>query len=403
MKELVYQYYEDINLFEPSEDEFDLYFSQVPKERRDSFAYIKGKVLSRNVNKKMVRFTEPALTQAEREFKASPFLIEHEKSLKDMIGTITNFQLNDNGLDYFSVIPKTDKNAHYITMLQNDVAGIIRTSIGGTTTSITCNICGKELFKDREHQFGRKYGGQLAFGNVNNWKTKEVSLTIFPADEDTSASVYQTGFSELDKILLKENETEGETLLNEEENKQSELKMTGEEDKDKVNGITIEAVQELIQNSQQSLDGFATKDEMKLLTTLLQSLVDKEKGKEEAILTAKRLELSKLTGKEVEIYASMDAVSIDLFMDQIAELKKDVVPDELGMVDHSQNFKGKSKVTKDMKLEAVRVILGIQEKSKLVDAHYGRYNTNYQEDIYDSVDKAIQLKFKEDDKDEGDK
>ena len=403
MKELEYRYYEDINLFEPSDDEFDLHFSQVPKERRDSFAYIKGKVLSRNVNKKMVRFSEPALTQAEREFKASPFLIEHEKSLKDMIGTITNFQLNDNGLDYFSVVPKTKKNEHYITMLQNDIGNIIRTSIGGTTTSITCSICGKELFKDREHQYGKKYDGQLAFGNVNNWKTKEVSLTIFPADDDTSANVYQTGFSEIDKILLKENEGEGETLINEEENKKSELKMTGEELNIKGNEVTLDAVKELVQNSIPSLDGFATKDEIGNLTTLLQSLVDKEKAKEEALLTDKKLELSKLTGKEVEIYASLDAIALDLMIGQIAELKKDDVPDERGIVDHNQTFKGKPKVTADMKKEAIRVILGIENASDKVEKHYGRYNHNYQEDIYEQVDKAIAIKFKEDDKDEGDK
>jgi len=404
MKELEYRYYEDINLFEPSDDEFDLHFSQIPKERRDNFAYIKGKVLSRNVNKKMVRFSEPALVQAEREFKASPFLIEHEKSLKDMIGTITNFQLNDNGLDYFSVIPKTKQNEHYITMLQNDVHGIIRTSIGGTTSSITCSICSKELFKDREHQYGKKYGGQLAFGNVNNWKTKEVSLTIFPADEDTTANVYQTGFSEIDKILLGENEEEGETLINEENNSESELNMTGEEDKDKVNGLTIEAVQELIQNSTPSLDGFATKEEISGLTTLLQSLIDKETAKEEALVTAKRLELSKLTGKEVAIYASMDSVALDLMIEGIKEIKGEEVPDEVGIVDHSQSFKGKNpKLTREMKLEAVRVILGVEDKSKRVDEHYGRYNTNYQDDIYDRVDKSIKLKFKDEDEDTGDK
>lgn len=402
MKELEYKYYEDINLFEPSEEEYDLHFSQIPKERRENFAYIKGKVLSRNVNKKMVRFTEPALTQAEREFSAKPFLIEHEKSLKDMIGTITNFQLNDNGLDYFSVVPRTQKNDHYITMLQNDIGNIIKTSISGTTTSITCSICGKELFKDRKHQFGKKYGGQLAFGNVNNWKTKEVSLTIFPADEDTSANVYQTGFSEIDEILLKENEDGGETLINEEANTESELNMTGEELDNKGNEITLDAVKEIVQNSIPSLDGFATKDEIGNLTTLLQSLIDKDKAKEDALLTTKRLELSKMTGKEVEIYASIDDVSLDLMISQIAELKKDEVPDELGLVDHNQSFKGKPKLTVDMKKEAIRVILGIESPSKRVEEHYGSYNTNYQDDIYERVDKAIQLKFKEDE-DTGDK
>lgn len=405
MKELEYRYYEKINLFNPSEDEFELYFSQVPKERRENFAYIKGKVLSRNVNKKMIRFTEPALRQAEREFKARPFLIEHERSLKDMIGTITNFQLNDNGLDYFSIVPKTKQNEHYISMLQNDVHQIIKTSIGGTTTSITCSICGKELFKDRDHQYGKKYDGQLAFGNVNNWKTKEVSLTIFPADDDTSANIYQTGFNEIDKILLKENEghnfTKGETLINEENNKESELKMTGEELKNKDNEVTLDVVKELVQNSIPNLDGFATKDEIGKLTTLLQSLVDKDKVKEEALLTNKRLELSKLTGKEVKIYASMEDVSLNLMIDQITEMKKDDVPDEHGIVEHNQSFKGKPKVTADMQKEAIRVILGIENPSDRVAEHYGRYNINYQEDIYEQVDKAIAIKFKEDD-DKGD-
>lgn len=402
MKELVYKHYEDMKLFEPSDEEYDLHFSQIPKESRGKFAYVKGRVLSRNINKKMVRFTDNALKQAEQDFKPSPMLIEHNASFKDMIGTITSFELNDSGLDYFSAIPLTEKNKHYIQMMESDFAGIIKTSIGGRTTSITCSICGEELFKDDQHRYGRKYGGKLAFGNVNTWKTKEVSLTIFPADEDTSASVYTTGFSELDDILMNDTPNEGENLINEDTNINGELIMTGEGETVENNGLDKDAVLELVQSSMPDLEGFATKDDVDGIKTMLSELVNARNEEKEAKLSSMRLELSKLTGKDVELYAEFSENALNTMLEREREIQQGI-PDERGVVDsNNKSANRKVKVTPDVQKEAARIILGIQPTSDKVKEHYGLYSSGRRVDVYDRLEKELALSFSEEEEEEGD-
>jgi hypothetical protein len=52
-------------------------------------------------------------------------------------------------------------------------------------------------------------------GDIQTWtRTKEISATVFPADEDTPKQVYTTGFSELDDLLFNEEAMENEALIN---------------------------------------------------------------------------------------------------------------------------------------------------------------------------------------------
>ncbi len=402
MKELHYKMYEDLNLFEPSNEEYELHFNQVPQDKRSDFAYVKGKVLSRKVNNKHVRFTEKALAQAEAEFKPTPFLTDHVRSFDSMKGTITSLKLDDNGLNYYSIIPRTSKNEHTITMLQNDVAGLIKTSIGGATTSITCNICSEELFNDREHMYGQKYDGIMAFGNVNTWKTKEISLTLFPADEEASTSIYSTGFSELDDILIKEVAEGSNNLLNEEDNSESELNMTGtgkdvgkganpDEPKDKVI--------EVVQADSPSMDDFVKKEDLDLVLSQLKTITDSLVAQETEKVDAKRLELSGLTKEKVETYADLNLNALDQMIGLARKVNGDI-PDEKGQVELS-NLKP-AKVSDDMKKEAIRLILGIQKPSDSVAIAYGDYTQGYQDDIYERVNKELAITFAEPE-DKGDK
>lgn len=396
MKELHYKMYEDLKLFEPSDEEYELHFNQVPANKRSDFAYVKGTVLSRKVNKRHVRFTEKALTQAEAEFKPTPFLTDHVRSFDSMKGTITNLKLDDNGLNYYSIIPRTPNNEHTITMLQNDVAGLIKTSIGGKTTSITCNLCDEELFNDRQHKFGEKYDGVKAYGNVNTWNTKEISLTLFPADDDASTQVYTTGFSELDEFLVKGSDI----LLNEEVNKESELNMTtGGKDVGKEGTPDPAKEIEIAQADSPSLDNFAKKEDLDLVLSQLKIITDGLAKQEADKLDAKRLELSELTKEKVEKYSDLNLSALDQMIDLAKLVKGADVPEERGQVELS-NLKP-AKVSDDMKKEAIRVILGIGQTSEKVAKFYGDYTQGYQDDIYDRVNKSLEVTFAE--PDEGDK
>jgi len=385
-------------LFEPSEDEYELHFSQVPSEKRSDFAYVKGKVLSRKVNKRHVRFTEKALAQAEAEFKPTPFLTDHDRSFDSMKGTITNLKLDDNGLNYYSIIPRTPNNEHTITMLQNDVAKLIKTSIGGSTTSITCNLCDEELFNDREHTFGETYKGVKAFGNVNTWNTKEISLTLFPADDGSSTEIYTTGFGELDKFLVKGNADVSNNLLNEEVNSESEINMTeGGKDVGKEGNPDPKEI-EVTQADSPSLDDYVKKEDFDLMMSQIKTISDSLAKKETDKLDAKKVELSLLTKEKVETYADLNLSAVDHMIGLAKKLNGDV-PDEKGQVELS-NLKP-AKVSDDMKKEALRLILGIENASEKVAVHYADYSQGYQDDVYDRVNKQLAITFAE--PDEGDK
>lgn len=405
MKELHYKYYEDMKLFDPSDEEYELHFSQVPESKRQEFAYVKGKVLSRNVNKKMVRFTEPALQMAVRNFKATPFLEDHDRTMKSVRGTVTNLSLDDNGLNYFSIIPRTRENEHTIQMLQSDVAGVIKTSIGGSTTSITCSICNAEFIDDgvvhRDHRFGKRYDGELAFGNVNDWATKEISLTVFPADTDTSTSVYTTGFSELDDLKYNEQEQKSDTLLNEEINIKSDLHMTEEDvsngSEPQIKSVTPEV--DIEQVASQVSKEFVSKSDFDELKSIMLSLAERQKAQDEAVISAKRLELSELTGEDTEAYAGFSLSAIDKM---IGLVRKRDVPEERGQVEGDGRRDHTQQITPEMKKEAARLILGIKPTSQKVVEQYGHYSTgNYTNDLYERVGKELSVKFAENE--EGDK
>lgn len=395
MIEYNYQAYEDISLVEPTEKEFELHFSEVKENKRDKFAYVKGRVLSRGYNKKKLRFTEKALEQAEKEFKPAPYLIEHQPGLDTTLGTITSVQLNDNGLDFFAIIPRSSKNDHYISMMENDPYNTIRSSIGGTTNSITCTLCGDEVMHDKEHRLGEKYEQGLAMGDIQTWtRTKEISATVFPADEDTPKQVYTTGFSELDDLLFNEEAIESEALINENDNTISDLNMT-EHDLEKMENEPAQI--EVAQTSAPEIDTsqFVSKEDYDALFSLVKELKDGAQAEKDKVLSEKRLKLTELTGEDEAEYISFGEEALDKMIKFASKSRKNV-PEELGFVEGGKDKVVKQNVTDAMKKEALRIILNIPETSAKVNKHYGAYKNGRALNVYDRVGKELEAKFSED-------
>ena len=385
--EFKYKAYTDIKMYDPTDEELGLYFSVDNAGDKNKFVYLKGRVLSREVNKKRIRFTDKAMQMAENNFKPAPFLIEHNHSLEGMIGTVTSLKRDDNGLNYFAIVPNIDANKKYIDLLNNDTAGLIKVSIGGVSRSITCSICNKELYEDSSHYLGQKYGNKVAFGNVNDWRTDEISLTIFPADTKTSANMYEAGFNNLEELRIVgresgENGNVGKKLINDNDQNMVELNMS-DMDENKQNSPDVSStinegqIVELVQKA--IPDNFVTKDELGEIKQLIQSFVEEKNKEKEIALSIKRKKLSELTGKSEELYVNLSENAIDILIDEINTIKPSV-PNELGVVQHTQggnNFGKRKNVTPEMRKEAIRVILGIAPTSEKVKKVYSVYKRNF--------------------------
>jgi hypothetical protein len=412
MAEYTYQSYEIAQSFQPTDKEYEMFFNDIPEAKRQEFAYVKGSVVTRGlINKKFIQFSDKALEQARSEFEPLPYQLDHSRELMGNAGTVTALELGDKGLSNYSAIPRTSKNLDFIEMLENDFAGLIKQSIGGVSNSIKCSICGMEVFQDFDHWMGEKYDGRLAYGIVQEWRSKEISATLFPADDGADLSIYQTGFSEFDDLLQKQQKLKSEALINNNNNNNGELNMTEpikDEDKetstpqDIEQKFTLEDVQKLMSAQSDELKASFSDKFSALDSIMAQMNAEKEKAKEALVV-----QLSGLTGKEKEVYASFSEDALG----QMIELAGNTsVPDEKGRVEGGSKRKV-SKLDPFKRKSLASIILNIKAPSERALARANAYGYNLSldgdyahvfEDNYTRVQREASLRFAEDEDSEGD-
>lgn len=379
----------------------EMIFSQfVSKADQEKFLFIEGKIISRGkVNLNFIQFSDKAIKQAVKEFKPHPALAEHQQNLFGMVGTVVKYVEDNDGLKLYSIIPKTDKNKDFLELIQNDVAGLIRLSIGGVAFSIKCSICDEEVYEDYDHIIGKTYKFKtekiVAYGIVDEWRTKESTFTIFPADTDTFqketkfSMSFSTGFDELDVMLDERYKSQDSTtLINTNENTNGEVKMPKDDDKIVVDtaktDLQFKELKTMVAEISQSM-----KDEMKTVSDKVDarfSTLDNEKK------AGKIAELVALTDKDdTEKYLKMSSETIDALTVFALKNKKSEVPDESGLVDDT--FRDSEKVTAGMRKDALSVMLGFKQTHSEMTEKYEKEYGVFGETMADKVNRVLGVKY----------
>lgn len=379
----------------------EMIFSQfVSKADQEKFLFIEGKIISRGkVNLNFIQFSDKAIKQAVKEFKPHPALAEHQQNLFGMVGTVVKYVEDNDGLKLYSIIPKTDKNKDFLELIQNDVAGLIRLSIGGVAFSIKCSICDEEVYEDYDHIIGKTYKFKtekiVAYGIVDEWRTKESTFTIFPADTDTFqketkfSMSFSTGFDELDVMLDERYKSQDSTtLINTNENTNGEVKMPKDDDKIVVDtaktDLQFKELKTMVAEISQSM-----KDEMKTVSDKVDarfSTLDNEKK------AGKIAELVALTDKDdTEKYLKMSSETIDALTVFALKNKKSEVPDESGLVDDT--FRDSEKVTAGMRKDALSVMLGFKQTHSEMTEKYEKEYGVFGESMADKVNRVLGVKY----------
>jgi hypothetical protein len=396
----------------------EMIFSDFVKPKdKDNFIFIEGKIISRGkVNLKFIEFSDKAISQAVKEFKPHPLLIEHKQGIPGMVGTVIKYVEDNKGLKLHALIPKTTKNEEFIELMQNDVAGLIKMSIGGLAFSIKCSICDEEVYKDYDHIIGRKYKFKkqehVCHGIVDDWKTIESTFTIFPADVDTYqkeakfAMGFSTGFDELDVMLDEKYKLQNsDTFINEEENRHGDTPMKEGDEKDKTDAIKVnqsEPVQETVQDTTQM-------DELKaMVLKLSEDMASSIKSVDEKVdkrfsqidnekKSVKIVELSTLTGEDTKTYLEMSEDTIEALLGMARKNKAKAieqsieVPEEAGSVDDT--FRESTKMTRAMNLDAVSIMLGFKKTfSEMNDEYVSNYGV-YGESTEDKINRILNVRY----------
>jgi|GEM_PF-4203428 len=158
-------------------------YTTIELSKDSSDATVKGVAVSYLLNSHYLKFTDQAIESAIEIFNKSRrkprVLIDHEVNTKNVVGVVKKLYKTDKGLGFEMSINPKHPSGIFFAIERGDVDAV---SIGGTSTSIKCSICGEEI-RDCEHYLGQDYEGKIAYGLVQNFTLKELSITAFPADE----------------------------------------------------------------------------------------------------------------------------------------------------------------------------------------------------------------------------
>lgn len=122
-----------------------------------------------------------------------PMVTDHEPTADNTTGRITNAQFIKDaitGRDMIVIIPEITSPDAIEKVLDGRYMTV---SVGATTDSARCNICGKDIINEGwcEHDKGQEYDGVVAGWIVGNLWFDECSWVAVPADTD--ARVMDTG------------------------------------------------------------------------------------------------------------------------------------------------------------------------------------------------------------------